>query len=99
MEFLNWQERLFRFVFSGVALVRSFCGTSSLCEAVIRTNSALIDESRAILSHDWGTSGGPKDIELTELTITDDVPLFSVVFTSVEIIGPLDPSDRILAGV
>lgn len=94
MEFRNWQENVFRFVFTGVALVRSYCGTSSLCEATIRTESDLIDECRSVLAADWGSSGGPKDVKLTELTITDDVPLFSVVFTEVEIIGPIDEADR-----
>lgn len=95
MEYLNWQERLFRFVFSGVAMVRSYCGTSSLCEARVRTDSELIDDCRRVLTDDWGSSGGPKDVALMELTITDDVPLFTVVFTDVEIVVPLDSSDRI----
>jgi hypothetical protein len=94
MEYRDWQERLFRFVFSGVALVRSFGGAASLCDAIIETESELIDECRRVLADDWGTSGGPKGVDLTEFTITDDVPLFSIVFTDVQIIGPLDDKDR-----
>ena len=94
MEYRDWQERLFRFVFTGVAFVRSFGGAVSLCDAMVRTDSELIDECRRVLAEDWGTSGGPKDVALTELTIVDDVPLFSVVFTDVKIIGPLDALER-----
>ena len=94
MDYQNWQERLFRFTFSGVALVRSFCGSASLCDAIVKTESELIEESRRVLATDWGSSGGPGNVPLTELTIFDDVPLFSVVFTGVEISGPLDDSER-----
>jgi hypothetical protein len=94
MEYRDWQERLFRFVFSGVALVQSFGGAVSLCDATLLTESELIDECRRVLADDWGTSGGPKSVALTELTITDDVPLFSIVFTDVQIIGPVDDKDR-----
>jgi hypothetical protein len=94
MEYRDWQERLFRFVFSGVAFVRSFGGAVSLCDATLLNESKLIDECRRVLADDWGTSGGPKGVALTELTITDDVPLFSIVFTDVQIIGPVDDKDR-----
>jgi hypothetical protein len=77
-----------------VALVQSFGGAVSLCDATLLTESELIDECRRVLADDWGTSGGPKSVALTELTITDDVPLFSIVFTDVQIIGPVDDKDR-----
>ena len=94
MEYRNWQEQLFRFAFSGVAFVRAYGGSASLCSATVATDSELIDDARRVLGRDWGTSGGPKDIPLVELTISDDVPLFSIVFSDVRIIGPIQPDDR-----
>ena len=57
------------------------------------TDSDLIQDARRVLADDWGTSGGPKDVPLVELSISDDVPVFSIVFTNLRIIGPI-PSDR-----
>jgi hypothetical protein len=94
MEYLNWREELFRFEFQGVAMLRAFGGSASLCEAKVAADSVLIDEARRVLADDWGTSGGPRDAPLIELTITDDVPVFSIVFTSVRIVGPLRPDQR-----
>jgi hypothetical protein len=95
MEFRNWEERVYRFVFSGVALIRCYCGSVSLCEAVVNTQSDLIEDCRAVLARDWGTSGGPQEIALTELTLIDDVPVFTVVFADVRILGPIDESERL----
>jgi hypothetical protein len=99
MDYLNWREELYRFVFSGVALVRAFCGSVSLCQATIATDSDLITEARCVLADDWGTSGGPKGITLTELAIFDDVPVFSIVFADVRIIGPIHSDQRMKMGV
>jgi hypothetical protein len=95
MDYRNWQERLYRFLFTGVAFVRCYCGSVSLCNAVINTESDVIDDCRSVLSHDWGTSSGPKGVPLTELTLVDDVPVFTVVFCEVRIIGPIDDSQRL----
>ena len=96
MEFRNWEERVYRFVFSGVALVRCYCGSMSLCESVVNTESDIIEDCRTVLSRDWGTSGGPKNVALTELTLIDDVPVFTIVFTDVRIIGPIDESECLI---
>ncbi len=93
MDYRNWREELFRFVFSGVALIHAYGGSISLCDAFVATNSDLIHDARRVLADDWGTSGGPKDVPLVELSISDDVPVFSIVFTNLRIIGPI-PSDR-----
>ena len=96
MDYRNWREELFRFIFGGVALVRAYGGSVSLCDATIATDSQLIADTRRLLADDWGTSGGPKDLALTELTITDDVPVFTVIFTDVRIIGPIHPDNRMV---
>lgn len=92
MDDRNWREELFRFVVSGVPLVRAYGGSISLCDAFVATNSDLILDARRVLADDRGTSGGPKDVPLVELSISDDVPVFSIVFTNLRIIGPI-PSD------
>ena len=96
MDYLNWREELFRFVFGGVALVRTYRGSVSLCDATITTDSQLITDTRHVLADDWGPSGGPKGVALTELTIADDVPVFTVIFTDVRIIGPIHPDNRMV---
>lgn len=93
MDYHNWREELYRFVFDGVALIRAYGGTASLCEASIATDSPLIDDARRVLAQDWGTSGGPQGVPLVELTISDDVPVLAIVFTDVRIFGPIAPDD------
>lgn len=87
LDYRDWQERVIRLRFSGVAYFEGYGGSASLCEAIIRDSSPEIDQVRQRLSEDWGSREGWQGCQLTEFVIVDDLPLLRVIFESVEVVS------------
>jgi hypothetical protein len=85
LDYRNWQEKVVRFTFKGVAHVSGYGGGASLCSARVSVNSPEIDRVKELLGRDWGTNETWNEAELTELVIFDDVSLLTVIFQDVEI--------------
>ena len=97
LDYKDWQEQLLRFKFHGVAFVSGFGGGASLCHAAISCDSPEIEKVKKSLSQDWGTGKMWRTKDLTQLVISDDMPLLNVIFHDVDIEHLKDDSATITA--
>ena len=97
LDYRNWQEEILRFKFRGVAFVSGYGSGASLCEGAVSCESPEIEHAKSRLANDWGSKETWKDAELTQLVISDDVPVLTVVFKDVEIQRLTGESDTINA--
>jgi hypothetical protein len=86
LDYENWQEKMIRLRFTGVALFTCYGASASLCEAVVLEESPAINDARNKLAGDWGTHEAWRDKALTELQIVDDLPVLRVVFEDFELL-------------
>jgi hypothetical protein len=95
LDYRNWQEENLRLKFKGVAFVSGYGGGASLCSASVSCDSPEIEQAKKMLAHDWGSAETWRTKELTQLVLSDDVPLLTVIFEDVEIEQLSDCRDTI----
>ncbi len=93
----NWQQETLRLKFTGIARWSGVGGGASLCRAVVSCDSPEIENARRVLSQDWGTKELRQGKELTQLVISDDVPLLTIVFADYKIEHLSESSGTIIA--